>query len=128
MRREQVFIGETHFRVTIWRNRLTDDRMKVLNLNERQVKAVQFLKSKLTVMNTQYLKLTGVSRATAKRDLDELVKVGLIKLEWAGRSARSRLIGNRLKKGSNGSPEHRIGHGSFNRHVVWGEYAQTKTN
>lgn len=54
--------------------------------------------------NTGYQKLTGVSRATAKRDLDELVKLGLLKLEGAGRSTRYRLSGNRLKNGSNGSP------------------------
>jgi ATP-dependent DNA helicase RecG len=86
--------------------------MKELNLNERQVKAVQFLKSDLHITNTEYQKLTGVSRATAKRDLDEMVKLGLLKLEGAGRSAHYRLTGNRLKNGSNGSPEHKTGNGS----------------
>jgi ATP-dependent DNA helicase RecG len=104
--------AENRFRVTIWRNWLTDDRMKGLNLNERQIKAVQFLKSDLHITNTEYQKLTGVSRATAKRDLDKMVKLGLLKLEGAGRSARYRLTGNRLKNGSNGSPEHKAGNGS----------------
>ena len=104
--------AENRFRVIIWRNWLTDDRMKGLNLNERQVKAVQFLKSDLHITNTEYQKLTGVSRATAKRDLDEMVKLGLLKLEGAGRSAHYRLTGNRLKNGSNGSPEHKTGNGS----------------
>lgn len=45
-------------------------------------------------------------RATAKRDLDEMVKLGLLKLEGAGRSAHYRLTGNRLK---NGSPERKTG-------------------
>jgi len=104
--------GENRFRVTIWRNRLSDDRIKALDLNERQVKAVQFLKSDLHVTNGEYQKLTGVSRATAKRDLDELVKLGLLELEGAGRSARYRLTGNRLKNGSNDSPERKTGNGS----------------
>ena len=104
--------AENRFRVTIWRNWLTNDRMKKLNLNERQVKAVQFLKMDLQITNTEYQKLTGVSRATAKRDLDEMVKLGLIKLEGAGRSAHYRFIGNRLKNGSNGSPERKNGNGS----------------
>jgi ATP-dependent DNA helicase RecG len=104
--------AENRFRVTIWRNWLTDNRMKGLNLNERQVKAVQFLKSDLHITNTEYQKLTGVSRATAKRDLDEMVKLGLVKLEGAGRSAHYRLIGNRLKNGSNGSPERKTANGS----------------
>ena len=104
--------AENRFRVTIWRNWLTDDRMKGLNLNERQVKAVQFLKSDLRITNTEYQKLTGVSRATAKRDLDEMVKLGLLKLEGAGRSAHYRLTGNWLKNGSNGSSERKTGNGS----------------
>jgi len=104
--------AENRFRVTIWRNWLTDDRMKVLNLNERQVKAVQFLKSDIRITNTEYQRLTSVSRATAKRDLDEMVKLGLVKLEGASRSAHYRLTGNRLINGSNGSPERKTGNGS----------------
>jgi len=104
--------AENRFRVTIWRNWLTDDRMKGLNLNKRQVKAVQFLKSDIRITNTEYQKLTGVSRATAKRDLDEMVKLGLLKLEGAGRSAHYRLTGNRLKNGSKGLPECNNGNGS----------------
>ena len=86
--------------------------MKRLDLNERQVKAVQFLKSDLHITNTEYQKLAGVSRASAKRDLDGLVKLGLLELEGAGRSSRYRLTGNRLKNGSNGSPERRTRNGS----------------
>ncbi len=88
------------------------DRMKGLNLNERQVKAVQFIKSNLRITNTEYQKLTSVSRATTKRDLDEMVKLGLFKLEGAGRSAHYRLTRNRLKNGSNGSLDRKTGNGS----------------
>lgn len=95
--------AENRFRVTIWRNWLTNDRMKGLNLSERQVKTIQFLKSNLRITNAEFQKLNSVSRATAKRDLDEMVKLGLLKLEGAGRSAHYRLSGNRLNNGSNGS-------------------------
>jgi ATP-dependent DNA helicase RecG len=104
--------AENHFRVIIWRDWLTDSRMKGLDLNERQVKAVQFLKSDLRITNTEYQKLNSVSRATAKRDLDELVKLGLLKLKGAGRSAHYRLTGNRLKNGSNGFADDKIENGS----------------
>ena len=95
--------AENRFRVTIWRNWFTDDRIKGHNLNERQVKTIQFLKSDFRITNAKYQKLNGVSRATAKRDLDEMVKLGLLKLEGAGRSTYYRLSGNRLNNGSNGS-------------------------
>lgn len=103
---------ENRFRVTIWRNWLTDDRMKGLYLNKRQVKTVQFLKSDLRITNTEYQKMNGVSRATTKRDLDEMVKLGLIKLEGAGRSAHYRLTRKRLRNGSIGSLGSNTGNGS----------------
>lgn len=104
--------GDNQFRVTIWRNWLTDDRIRGLDLNERQIKAIEHLKMELHISNGQYQTLTGASRATTKRDLDELVKLGFLKLEGAGRSARYRLTRNRLKNGSIGSPNRKIGNGS----------------
>jgi len=53
----------------------------------------------------------GMLRATSEAwEADEtlrenLGKLGLVKLEGAGRSAHYRLTGNRLKNGSNGSPK-----------------------
>lgn len=103
---------ENHFRVTIWRNWLTDDRLKGLNLNKRQINAIQFLKSNRHITNTEYQKLNGVSRATAKRDLEGLVRLGLLNLEGAGRSAHYRLSGNRPINGSSGLYEKEKGNGS----------------
>jgi predicted HTH transcriptional regulator len=95
--------AENHFRVIIWRNWFTDDRIKAFHLNERQIKAIQHLKSQNFITNIEYQKLNKVSRATSKRDLDEMVKLELLKLEGAGRSAHYVLFGKRLKIGSNGS-------------------------
>ncbi|GAB4115627.1 MAG: ATP-binding protein [Wenzhouxiangellaceae bacterium] len=92
-----------HFRAVIWRNWLTDERIKALELNDRQAEAIQLLKTALQISNSEYQKLTGVSRATAKRDLEELVKMELIELEGAGRAARYRLIAKRLENDSKGS-------------------------
>jgi ATP-dependent DNA helicase RecG len=77
--------------------------MKTMDLNERQIKATQYLKSNFRISNIDYQKLNDVSRATAKRDLEEMVKRGFLKLEGAGRSAHYKLTGNRLINGSNGS-------------------------
>jgi predicted HTH transcriptional regulator len=104
--------GDNRFRVIIWRNYLTEDRIKGLDLNARQFKAVQRLKVEGQISNMEFQKMTGASRATAKRDLEELVTIGLITLEGAGRTARYRLSEKRLKNGSNGSPSSRTGNGS----------------
>jgi len=97
-----------HFVTTIWRDWLTDKVLGDLGLNERQVKVIQFLKAETQIANAEYQTLTDVSRATAKRDLDEMVKLKLINLIGSGRTAHYRLVEKRLVIGPNGSSEHEV--------------------
>jgi len=46
-------------------------------LNERQIKAVLYVKERGRIGNKEYQELFGVSEATATRDLKELVKRGV---------------------------------------------------
>lgn len=55
-----------------------------LGLNERQIKAVLFVKDNGKVANSEYQDLFKVSRATATRDLTELVEKELISLKGRG--------------------------------------------
>jgi ATP-dependent DNA helicase RecG len=48
--------------------------LKSLDLNERQIKAVLFLKENGKITNSDYQTLNNVSKATATRDLTELVE------------------------------------------------------
>jgi ATP-dependent DNA helicase RecG len=50
-----------------------------LNLNERQIKAVLYLKEKGKINNSNYQNLNNVSRETATRDLKELIDKQLMK-------------------------------------------------
>jgi ATP-dependent DNA helicase RecG len=95
--------GDNRFRVIIWRDWLTDDRIKGLGLNERQIKAVRLLKTERQISNMEYQQATGASRATAKRDLDELVKTRLLTLVGAGRSARYRLTNGSIGSSKDGT-------------------------
>lgn len=95
-----------HFVTTIWRDWLTDDILAGLGLNERQMKAIKYLKAEQKITNTDYQTLTDVARTTAKRDLEELVKLKLVHLFGAGRSAHYRLCDKRPINGSNGPSEH----------------------
>jgi len=70
-----------HFVVTLWRDWLTDDVLAGLNLNERQVQAVAQVKKTGRITNSEYRQLTGTTRKTAARDLDDLVgKKALVRL------------------------------------------------
>lgn len=49
-----------------------------MGLNDRQLKAINYLKEHNKITNGEYQSLTGCSRNTASRDLNELVKNDLI--------------------------------------------------
>lgn len=51
-----------------------EEYLNELGLNERQVKAVLFVKEKGKIANSDYQNLNDVSKATATRDLTELVE------------------------------------------------------
>jgi ATP-dependent DNA helicase RecG len=61
------------FVITVWRDWLTDKLLAELSLNERQTKALQFARAQGRVTSADLQEAAGCSRATALRDLDELV-------------------------------------------------------
>jgi len=61
------------FLLTILKDTLNKEQLEKLGLNERQVKAVLFVKEKGKISNSEYQELYDVSKATATRDLTELV-------------------------------------------------------
>jgi ATP-dependent DNA helicase RecG len=85
------------------RDWLTEAVMDERKLNERQKKALGLAKMTGQITNAIYQKSTGASRATAKRDLEELVAQGLLDSQGSGRGARYILPLKRPKNGSNGS-------------------------
>ena len=80
------------FTTTIWRDWLTPERLARFNLNERQVKAIGYMKTRGEISNSEYQELTGSLSQTALRDLRGLVSSGIVeKLGKTGRNARYRL-------------------------------------
>ena len=71
---EPEFIGiDGGVRVTIFKNLYSVDQLRKLGLNERQIKAVSYIKEFGNISNQKYQGLNNVSKATATRDLTELV-------------------------------------------------------
>lgn len=60
--------------LTIYADRYQEDLLRKDGLNERQVKAVLFVKQKRQIINMDYQELTKCSRNTASNDLRELVQ------------------------------------------------------
>jgi ATP-dependent DNA helicase RecG len=67
------------FSITLFKNNLTQEQLIKLGLNNRQVKAVIFIKEKGKITNKEYQEVFGVARMTATRDLSLLVEKGVLK-------------------------------------------------
>jgi hypothetical protein len=91
------------FVTTLWRDWLTDKILAELDLNERQIKALPVIRQQRHLTNSEYQTITGATRPTAKRDLEELVRKGVVVPKGSGRGARYELFKKRLINGSNGS-------------------------
>lgn len=70
---------EGGFSVTLFKNKLTVEQLTKLGLNERQLKAVEYVKEKGKITNKEYQELFKVARMTATRDLTELVDKAVFK-------------------------------------------------
>lgn len=67
------------FNVVLFKNTLTETQLIRLGLNQRQVKAVMYVKEKGRITNKEYQQLNDCSRNTASNDLANLVKKNIFK-------------------------------------------------
>jgi predicted HTH transcriptional regulator len=91
------------FVATVWRDWLTVELLDRLALNERQRKVMAQVGRERRITTAAYVELTDISPATAKRDLEGLVALGLIEPRGSGRGAHYVVPRKRLAIGSNGS-------------------------
>ena len=63
------------FQVTLLKNYLTNDYLKEKNLNERQIKAVFYVRENKKISNSEYQKLNDISRQLATKELKKLVEI-----------------------------------------------------
>lgn len=90
------------FIVTLWRDWLTDGALADLRLNERQQRAVAYVRKHRTLTNSVYQAEFDASKRTASRDLDELVAKGVLeKLGTTGKGVHYQ-IGKGAAKGPKG--------------------------
>ena len=66
--------------VTLYKNKYTEENLLKSELNERQIKAVLFVKERGKITNKEYQTMFGVARRTATRDLAELAEKGIFRI------------------------------------------------
>ena len=93
------------FVVTLWRDWLTEKELARLALNDRQRRAVLEVRTRERIANADYQSLTGTTRKTASRDLDDLVSKGVFtRLGTTGRGTHYVLAVQGVSKGTNETP------------------------
>jgi len=74
---EPQFEEDQGFRVIFMKNIYTEEYLRNFDLNERQIRAVRYVKERGKITNREYRKMTGLSDEGARVDLNELVGKGL---------------------------------------------------
>ena len=93
---EPVFeTGQGGMRVTFAKDPYTPERLRVMGLSERQIRAVLYVKGRKDMSNKEYQDLNGIAKSTATRDLDDLVRREILdRIGITGRGTRYRLKGS----------------------------------
>lgn len=80
--------------VTFLKDIFTEDYLKTLDLNERQVKSVLFTKEKGEITNSDYQDINSIKKSVAAKELQDLTEKGLlIKIGTTGRGTKYILSG-----------------------------------
>jgi ATP-dependent DNA helicase RecG len=66
------------FLVTLFKNNLTEEQLTKPGLNDRQLKAVIFVKEKGKITNKEYQEINETSDRTASRDLENLTELKVL--------------------------------------------------
>lgn len=77
--------GKGGFSAYFYKDIYTEDNLKRMDLSDRQIKAILYVKERGKITNKQYQELSNVSKPTATRDLSELVGRELFKLKGKGK-------------------------------------------
>jgi ATP-dependent DNA helicase RecG len=65
--------------VTFYKDKWNEENLKKLGLNERQIKAVMYVKENGKITNSEHQKLNDVSKPMASIDLKDLVERNILK-------------------------------------------------
>jgi len=72
--------------VTFYKDKWNEENLKKLGLNERQIKAVMYVKENGRISNKEYQDINTVSNKTAYLELSDLVKKDIFKVIGKGKS------------------------------------------
>ena len=78
--------------VTFYKDKLNKENLKKLGLNDRQIKAIVYMKEKGSITNREYKSLFSITDCTALRDLNDLISKRLVQKRGVKKGTRYLLI------------------------------------
>jgi len=87
------------FVITFWRSTVTEEYLEKIGINERQHKAIKFIRQKGRIGRSEYVELCGCSPKTAYNDIQDLVKRDILVASGKGKRTYYMLRGIHIKAG-----------------------------
>ena len=87
----QISCSGNDFWTVFRRDKYNKEDLSKLGLNDRQIKAVLYVKEKGRITNSEYQKLNGSISKTALRDLDDLINREIFTRSGEGRNVYYRI-------------------------------------
>ena len=78
--------GVGDFKVTFYKDIYTEENLSKMGLNERQIKAIKYVKERGKITNTEYQEISDVSKPTVTRDFNILINKSI--LQKKGRTGK----------------------------------------
>jgi len=72
--------------VILRKSKLTEEYLRTLNFNERQLKAIKYAAEQGSIDRKAYCYICGVKKSLASKELSEIVKKGIFKIKGKGRT------------------------------------------
>jgi ATP-dependent DNA helicase RecG len=83
---EPVFRENHFFKVVFNKDIYTEEYLSDLGLNERQIKAVMYIKEKGRIKSSEYQQITGLSNEGVRKDIKVMMKKNIIVQKGKGRN------------------------------------------
>lgn len=76
------------FIVTIKKKVITEEKLRSMSFNERQIKGFDYIEKNKTITSSKYAEINDIANRTARKDLSEMVNRGVIKKVGEGKNTR----------------------------------------
>lgn len=93
LKKPKIDVSENFFTIRFYGHKKEElaeisEGKEIIELNERQKKAIEFVEEKGSITNREYQKMNNIHRNTATKDLNQLVKLKIFKRFGHGRATR----------------------------------------